>query len=182
MSQHAITWWQHLFVFIVRIRPCMTQFKLLYKLFFFFLAAQRNHFSHKLLYKSCPVGRLASFSTFLWGLRDEQGCWRCSHQHLAERKAMAWPGRSSAATHWVSMVHVRLPITLCKNGRSCAIAQLGRNSGTVRRGRGTCADPLPANSTADYGAGTLMWRGGTAMSERCWGQHGEGVTWPWSWW
>jgi hypothetical protein len=47
----------------------------------------------------------------------------------------------------------------------CAIAQLelGRNAGTVRRGRGACADLLPASSVVDYGAGSQMRRGGTAM-------------------
>jgi len=46
--------------------PCLTQFKLLFKLFFFFLAAQRKHFLHKLLDKKTILfGGLTSFSTFL---------------------------------------------------------------------------------------------------------------------
>jgi hypothetical protein len=66
--------------------------------------------------------------------------------------------------------------------RLCAIAQLGRNAGTVRRGRGACADLLPASSVVDYGAGSRMRRGGTAMGDRCRGQHGEGVARPQARW
>lgn len=179
------------FLFLVWIMPCLTQFKLLYKLFFF-LAAQRNHLWHKLLDKklSCLEVRLL-FQLFCED-RDEQGCRWCSYQ----QKEKPWPGLADLlwqhnCQHWVSMVHMQLPISLCRNGEVVChrSAWQERWNGEEGKGhmRGSAAGKLhgwPRSGESDAkgrcGHGWQMqraarWRSGTAVGtiveeqrESCW--------------
>jgi hypothetical protein len=74
------------------------------------------------------------------------------------------------------MVHVWLPISLRKSG--VVVCHRSAWQECWNGEEGACADLLPASSVADYGAGSWMQRGGTAMGDRCRGQHGEGVARP----
>jgi hypothetical protein len=96
--------------------PCSTQFKLLYKLFF--LAAQRNHFSHKLLDKKLSCLEVCLLFQLFY---EDPEMNKVATGALISREkshglSLAYFLRQHNCWHWVIMLHVRLPISLCRNG------------------------------------------------------------------